>query len=63
MEYILLDEAVRGPVNLTAPRPVTNREFIQTLGRVLRRPTLLPAPALLLRAALGEMADEVLLAG
>jgi NAD dependent epimerase/dehydratase family enzyme len=41
---------------------VTNREFTQTLGRVLRRPTLLHAPSIALRAVLGEMADEMLLA-
>jgi uncharacterized protein len=49
-----------GPVNLAAPTPVTNREFAQTLGRVLRRPALMPAPAFALRLVLGEMADVLL---
>ena len=42
--------------------PVTTREFTKTLGRVLRRPTILPAPAFALRLVLGEMADATLLA-
>jgi uncharacterized protein len=53
---------VRGPVNLTAPTPVTNLEFTKTLGRILWRPTILPAPAFALRLALGEMADALLFA-
>ena len=53
---------LRGPVNLTAPVPVTNAEFTRALGRVLGRPTLFPVPAAALRLALGAMADELLLA-
>jgi uncharacterized protein len=51
-----------GPVNVVTPNPVTNREFTKTLGRVLHRPTLFPVPASAARLALGEMADELLLA-
>src|ERR671919_538599 len=51
---------VSGALNLAAPTPVTNREFAQTLGRVLRRPAVMPAPPLALRLALGEMADVLL---
>src|SRR5690606_35793348 len=40
----LLDDPVTGPVNLVAPGPVTNQEVTQALGRVLRRPPLLPVP-------------------
>jgi NAD dependent epimerase/dehydratase family enzyme len=40
---------------------VTNREFTRTLGRVLRRPTLVPMPAFALRLALGQMADDLVL--
>jgi uncharacterized protein (TIGR01777 family) len=54
---------VTGPVNLTAPAPVTNAEFAQTLGRVLHRPALMPAPAFALRLLLGEMADALILNG
>ncbi len=60
----LLTSSVHGPVNLTAPNPVTNGEFTKTLGRVLRRPAVLPvprfAPALLLG---GELADNLLFTG
>jgi uncharacterized protein (TIGR01777 family) len=52
-----------GPINATAPRPVTNREFSRTLGRALHRPAFMPAPAFALRLALGEMADALLLSG
>jgi hypothetical protein len=51
-----------GPVNAVAPRPVTNREFTETLGKALSRPTPLPVPAFALRLAVGgEMADALLL--
>ena len=50
------DERWSGPVNATAPRPVTNREFSRALGRTLRRPAALPVPALALRLLYGEMA-------
>ena len=51
-----------GPVNAVAPRPVTNREFTEALGKVLSRPTPLPVPAFALRLAVGrEMADALLL--
>lgn len=58
-----LDQAeLRGPVNAVSPQPVTNDEYTATLGRVLRRPTVLPMPAFAARLAFGEMADELLLA-
>jgi len=53
---------LHGPVNLVSPRPVTNQEFTKTLGRVLGRPTVIPMPAFAARLALGQMADELLLA-
>ncbi|MYT24392.1 TIGR01777 family protein [Streptomyces sp. SID7760] len=49
-----------GPLNLTAPEPVTNQEVTSAMGRVLNRPTLLPVPAPALRLALGEFAGDVL---
>lgn len=51
-----------GPVNFVSPSPTSNREFAKTLGQVLSRPALFPAPATALRLALGEMADALLLA-
>jgi uncharacterized protein len=56
----LLDHDVRGPVNLTAPHPVRNREFTAALGRTLHRPALMPVPAVALRALTGEFAEEAL---
>jgi uncharacterized protein len=61
--WALRTNTVAGPLNLTAPNPTPNREFAQTLGRVLRRPAFMPAPAFALRIALGEMADALLLTG
>lgn len=60
----LLDHDTAGAVNLVGPSPETNRSFTKALGRVLGRPTLLPAPAFGVRLILGrELADEVVLAG
>jgi uncharacterized protein (TIGR01777 family) len=57
----LLDQAsLRGPVNLTAPEPVTNAEFTAELARALHRPGFLQLPAPLVRGALGELAGELL---
>ena len=53
------DESLRGPVDVTAPAPVTNAELSKALGSVLRRPAVLPVPALALRALYGEMAQVV----
>ena len=63
IQFALLAAAVSGPVNAVAPHPVTNREFTKTLGRVLKRPTIMSMPAAAARIAFGEMADEMLLAG
>jgi uncharacterized protein (TIGR01777 family) len=57
----LADDRLTGPVNVTAPSPVTNAELTATLGRVLGRPTILTVPAAPLRLLLGEMATEMLL--
>jgi uncharacterized protein (TIGR01777 family) len=62
VRHVLLSEALRGPVNVVAPNPVTNLEFTQTLGRVLRRPTIFPVPGFAVRLVFGEMADNLLLA-
>jgi uncharacterized protein len=57
------DERLDGPLNLTAPNPVTNQEFAQTLGRVLHRPTVLPTPLLPLKLRYGSELVETLLLG
>jgi uncharacterized protein (TIGR01777 family) len=60
LQFLLEQEHLSGPVNLTAPNPVTNAEVTKVMGHVLGRPTLLPAPAFALKAALGEFSTEVL---
>ncbi|MFF9480192.1 TIGR01777 family oxidoreductase [Streptomyces sp. NPDC014733] len=56
----LIDGDLAGPVNLTAPEPVTNREVTAAMGRVLHRPTPFPVPAAVLKVVLGEFAGDVL---
>lgn len=57
-----LENDLAGPVNLVAPGVVTNREFTQAMGRVMKRPTIFPAPAFALKLLLGDFAEEGLLA-
>ena len=57
--FALDTAALRGPVNVTAPEPVTNKELSRTLGRVLRRPAFAPVPALAVKALYGDMAQIV----
>jgi len=55
----LIENDLSGPVNLTAPTPVTNAELTRAIGEVLRRPTVLPTPAVALRALYGEMGETL----
>jgi uncharacterized protein len=59
VRWLVESPDVAGPVNATAPEPVTNAELARSLGRALHRPALVPAPAFALRLLLGEMADSV----
>ena len=56
----LLNSKIIGPVNLTAPNPVTNQEFTAALARAMHRPAIFPAPAFALRLALGGFSTEIL---
>ncbi len=58
--HALSNEAIHGPMNGTAPHPVTNQEFTRALGTALHRPALVPAPAFALKLALGEMSSMLL---
>lgn len=60
--HFLLDSSVEGPVNLAAPEPVINREFMKALSAAIGKKARIPAPAAVLRGMLGEMADYLLLA-
>lgn len=60
--HALKDERLSGPVNVVAPQAVTNREFAEVLGAVLRRPSFLRVPAFAVRFLFGEMGEETVLA-
>lgn len=62
IHHLLFDGDVRGAVNLVSPEPVTNRDFMRTLGRVIHRPARLPLPGFVVRALFGEMGESTLLA-
>jgi len=63
IRFAIDSPAIVGPLNSTAPNPVRNEEFARELGKALRRPSLIKAPAFALRAVFGEMAEELLLGG
>ncbi|GAA3262227.1 TIGR01777 family oxidoreductase [Streptomyces lavendulae] len=60
LRHIVDTPALSGPVNLTAPHPLTNREVTAAMGRILHRPTVCAVPAPVMRLALGEFAGDVL---
>jgi uncharacterized protein (TIGR01777 family) len=59
----VLENDVSGPVNLSAPNPATNEQFVKALGRALGRPTVFPLPAIAVKTMFGEMGVAVLLEG
>ena len=59
VRWIVDTPAVDGPVNMTAPHPVTNLQFSRALGHALHRPALFPAPRAAVRLAIGELADAI----
>ncbi|MDA0770344.1 MAG: TIGR01777 family protein [SAR202 cluster bacterium Casp-Chloro-G4] len=58
--HVLVTPSLSGPVNMSSPNPVTNRDFTSTLGRILSRPTIFAVPALALKLGVGEMAESML---
>ncbi len=58
--FVLKHPDLHGPINFTAPQPVRNAEFAEALGKVLHRPSFMPAPAFMIKLVLGELADSVL---
>jgi len=62
IHHILKTDQLQGPVNMVAPKPVTNTEFTETLASVLSRPAIFPVPAFAVKLAFGEMGETVLLA-
>jgi len=63
IKFLIENEDLKGAFNLTAPEPVTMKEFCKILGKVMHRPCWLNVPAFAARLALGEMAEEMLLSG
>jgi uncharacterized protein (TIGR01777 family) len=61
IHHVLKSDLLQGPVNMVAPKPVTNEEFTKTLASVLSRPAIFPVPAFVVRLAFGEMGETVLL--
>ena len=61
IEYSIENEALRGPINVVSPEPITNKEFTKALGDVLRRPTLFPVPKFGMKAMFGEMGEQTVL--
>jgi uncharacterized protein (TIGR01777 family) len=58
-----IENDISGPINCTAPQPVTNREFAKTLGKVLKRPAIAPMPAVVVKLLFGQMGDELMIQG
>lgn len=61
--YCIDHDTLRGAVNGTSPKPVTNQVFTKTLGSVLKRATIFPMPKLVVKLLMGQMGEELLLAG
>jgi len=62
IDFAIANDGLSGPVNAVSPKPVTNRQLIKVIGKILNRPTIVPMPALAVRLSLGEMGKETLLA-
>ncbi|MDI9548163.1 MAG: TIGR01777 family oxidoreductase [Chloroflexota bacterium] len=60
IRFLMENETASGPFNLTAPNPLTNKEFASVVGQAMGRPSLMPAPAFALKLALGEMSTVLL---
>ena len=63
IDYCIKHDTLSGPINCTAPYPLTNTAFTEALGKAMQRPTLLPMPAKVVELLFGEMGQELLLAG
>jgi uncharacterized protein len=61
LHHAAATDSLEGPMNVSSPHPVTNKQFTQVLGQVIGRPPLLPAPGFALKLLVGEMADAMLL--
>jgi uncharacterized protein (TIGR01777 family) len=60
IEFVIKHQEIRGPLNFCSPNPVRNRDLVKTIGDILNRPTFMPAPAFMIRMALGEFGGVLL---
>ncbi len=63
MEHLIAKEDISGAVNVVSPNAVSNKEFTKVLGRVIKRPTIFPVPAVGVKLLFGEMGQTLLLEG
>lgn len=63
LEFLVTSESLEGPVNLTAPAPVTNADFTSILGKALHRPTIAPVPEFAIKLLYGEMGEATVIEG
>jgi uncharacterized protein (TIGR01777 family) len=63
MLFLINSQHINGPVNVTAPHPVSNAVFTKTLGEVIKRPTIFPVPGVAIKLLFGEMGEVLLLGG
>lgn len=63
VDFLIYKPEIKGPVNFVAPSCITQKEFAKTLGKVLKRPTVMTTPAFILSSLYGEMAEDLLLNG
>lgn len=61
--HLIKSDKLNGAVNIVSPHPVSNREFTRALGHAIRRPTVFPVPAIMIKLLFGEMGTEMLLKG
>jgi len=60
LEFVMRNKEVQGPLNFCAPHPVRNRDLAKALGKILGRPSVMPAPAFMIRMVMGEMGTALL---
>ncbi|MCO6512801.1 MAG: TIGR01777 family oxidoreductase [Aridibacter famidurans] len=63
IQFLINNDRITGALNATAPNPVTNEEFTNVLGKVLKRPTIIPVPGFGVKLLFGEMGERLLLEG
>ena len=63
IHHLMMNENSKGIYNIVSPNPVTSKQFAKTLGKVLRRPAIIPLPSIIVKILFGEMGKELLLEG